>query len=177
MCIPRVSKYLTPRETVDWSRAYVRANRYPIDTKTKEFQFKFLHDCLVNRYWLKKWKIVNNDECEICETSCDNIVHVYWECQLTRAFWTTFTEWCTSKLGHFDFEIDDVFLGCDNETVCCLIFIAKRHIYLKRLDNEAPDWACFLHTAKATWNTELYIAKENNTTHSFFAKWQNIFLT
>lgn len=174
VCIPRVTKYLTPRDSDNWIKAYVRANKYPVDTKTKEFQFKFLHDCLVNRYWLKKWKLVDNDQCQVCETSSDNILHVYWECQSTRAFWTNFVDWCEPKIGYFNFSIDDVFLGCDNEILCCLIFFAKRHIYLKRLSSEAPNWACFLSNVRAFRDMELYIAQQNNTLEKFTNKWQNI---
>lgn len=170
-----MSKYLlTDGNAVNWSEAYLKANKYPIDTKTKEFQFKFLHDCLVNRYWLKKWKIVENDQCQVCETSSDNILHVYWECQSTRTFWTNFVDWCETKIGYFEFNMYDVFLGCNNEIICCLIFIAKRHIYLRRLSNEAPNWACFLSNVKACRDIELYIAKQNNTIERFLNKWQNI---
>lgn len=172
--IPRVNKYLEVADISNWTKAYIRANKYPIDTKTKEFQFKFIHDILVNRYWLKKWKIVDNDECKICNLSSDNIIHVFWECQSTKAFWLKFTEWCQLKLGHVELNIEDVFLGCDNELICCLIFIAKRHIYINRLDDKAPDFKMFLVNVKTVRNVELYIAKQNNKVDRFLNKWQNI---
>jgi hypothetical protein len=175
ICIPRVNKYLELDNVANWTKAYLRANRHPLDTRTKEFQFKFLHDILVNRYWLKKWGITADEQCQICKSSSDNLMHVYWECPSTRLFWSDFVVWCEMKMGGtIDFKIGDVFLGCDDETIHSLLLIAKRHIYCKRLHDEPPQFATFLVCVKTTRNTELYIARQNNTMDRFLSKWQNI---
>ena len=65
---------------------YVRASRIPVDTKTKEFQYKFLNDLLVNRYWLKQWRIEQSDECVWCNHDREDIVHVFWDCTFATKF-------------------------------------------------------------------------------------------
>lgn len=172
--IPRTDKYLDIPNIGNWTKAYIRANKYPIDTKMKEFQFKFIHDILANRYWLKKWTIVDKDECQICKLDIDNIIHIYWECPTTKLFWSKFTEWYQSKLGHLELNIQDVFLGCENELLCCLLFIGKRHIYLNRLTDEAPNFKTYLIYVKSVRGIELYCAKQNNKVECFLNKWQNI---
>ena len=174
VCIPRLNKYLELGDTVNWSEIYLRAYKYPIDTRTKEFQFKFLHDSLVNRYWLNKWRMAENNQCQICKIATDNIFHIYWECQSTRQFWSDFVEWCESKIGNFEFNVETVFLGCGNDTLFSLIMIGKRHIYCRRLKNEPPDFPTFISFVKSSRDTELFIAKENNTIEKFLKKWQNI---
>ena len=57
---PRIAKLCDLGDT-DWSVHYTVAQRIPIDTKTREFQFKFLHDILANNYWLRKWNIAESD--------------------------------------------------------------------------------------------------------------------
>ena len=61
--VPKIAKYIENPESVDWSKVYSWANTVPINTETKEFQYKFVNDLLSNRHLLKKWKIVDSATC------------------------------------------------------------------------------------------------------------------
>ena len=67
--VSRIAKYIENPGCVDWSKVYSWANKVLIDTKTKEFQYKFVHDLLSNRHWLKKWKIVDSETCFYCKST------------------------------------------------------------------------------------------------------------
>ncbi len=48
--VPKIAKYCNNLGAIQWKEVYRRANKIPRDTKSKEFQYKFVHDLLVNRY-------------------------------------------------------------------------------------------------------------------------------
>jgi hypothetical protein len=65
--VGRAEKYLIniglETESTKWQEVYMKPTRLIMDTKSRNFQFQFLHDILVNKYWLYKWKLVDNDKC------------------------------------------------------------------------------------------------------------------
>ena len=173
--IPRIEKYLgTNNDQNCWSKVYLRANKLPVDTKTKEFQYKFLQDILVNRYWLKKWQIVDTDQCMICNLDTDNIEHVFWNCVATKRFWSRFKDWYESKVGAIELDIEKVFIGCDDPLLCILVFIGKRHIYNRRSKEEPPEFAAFLQCVNQVRNIELHIAKTNGTLDKYLQRWEKL---
>jgi hypothetical protein len=66
VCKPRVSKYVQNSDSICWKNIFKLANRTPLDTKTKEFQYRCLHDLLANKYWLHKWGIKQSASCTYC---------------------------------------------------------------------------------------------------------------
>ena len=66
VAVPNIAKCIENPESVDWSKVYSWANKGPIDTKTKEFLYKFVNDLMSNRRWLMKWKIMDSATCFYC---------------------------------------------------------------------------------------------------------------
>ena len=88
-----------------------------------------------------------------------------------------FQSWCETKLENFDnLNIEDVFLGTDNETSCTLILLAKKHIYSQRFENQPPDFPKFTAVVNNVRNTELCIARKNNRVDKWLKKWEKITL-
>lgn len=153
---------------------YIRANTLPISTKTREFQYKFLQDILVNSYWLFKWKLKESSLCDICKRDIDNTIHVFWDCNYTKNFWEQFTEWWNNKYSAniVTLDIKTIFFGCKNHTLCEFIFLAKQYIYYKRVQSEPPDmntWLLYMTKVKAI---ELAMAKQNNAVEHWLEKWE-----
>jgi hypothetical protein len=174
---PRVCKYIDTEQNTDWKSVYIRANRCPISTKTREFQYKFLQDILVNSYWLCKWKIEESGLCKICRHSIDNIKHVFWDCDNTNHFWQQFTEWWNSKYSVNEndpliLDVQTIFFGSSDNTLCEFIFIAKQYIYYKRMQAEPPDWNSWLLYMSKIKAIELAMAKQNNTVEHWLEKWE-----
>ena len=175
---PRVCKHIGPEFDVtqdDWKSIYRRANTYPTSTKTREFQYKFLHDILVNDYWLFKWKINESGLCKVCRHSLDNIKHVFWDCEHTTNFWQQFTIWWNSKYSKNDpvtLDVKTIFFGSNNVILCEFLFLAKQYIHYKRRQAEPPEmnsWLLYISKVKAI---ELAMAKNNNTVEYWIEKWE-----
>lgn len=56
------------------------------NNKIREFNFKLLHMILPSRYNLCKWKILDYNTCEICNT-LETTKHMMLECENVRLFW------------------------------------------------------------------------------------------
>ena len=68
---------------------YQRSHTIPVDTKTKDFQYRFVHDILINRYWLYKWKLKDNAKCTYCNADSETIEHMFWSCDKSQEFWAS----------------------------------------------------------------------------------------
>ena len=124
--VGRADKYVKCEE--EYQNIYTRPVRLIQDVKTREFQYRFVHDILVNKYWLYKWKLVENDKCRWCKSNTETLYHTFWECQVARHFWKEFND----HFSGFNIAVVDpttVFYGSDDELQCCLIFAAKRYLY------------------------------------------------
>ena len=82
--VPKIISYIDNlKEPATWETVY-RMVHSVMDTATRVFQFKFLHDILVNNYWLCKWKIKNDSWCDFCHECVEDINHMFWNCMCTR---------------------------------------------------------------------------------------------
>ena len=166
-----MNKYVPLNQNNTWQNVYTKAHRVPMNVKLKEFQYKFLHDALVNGYWLYKWKISETEICTVCGNGTDNIKHVYWECQSTQHFWAEFKEWWFLKYGQIHLDIEDIFFGTEQELLCHLIFIAKQHIYIQRIQDKAPDIVYYINMVDHVKRIEENIARKNNRYDIWLEKW------
>jgi hypothetical protein len=165
-------KHCEDIDSINWVEVYLRANKLPTDTKTKEFQYKFLHDLLSNKYWLNKWGIEDNADCMYCDNDKEDITHMFWNCIVTRRFWRDFSKFFSDvELCNGEITKEDVFLGAEENIVCTLIFVAKRYIYNKRIHEEVYTFNLFKVVMHQYKNIEFRIAKDKNSVDDWFEKW------
>ena len=169
---PRITKY-TNLDNTEWSKHYKIALTIPIDTKTREFQFKFLHDILVNNYWLKKWGLAENDLCTFCKTSREDIMHLFWHCEHVQKFWHDFSEIYGRIIGE---PVSLYLVICSSKIplLCTLILLAKRYIYECRYKDTKPDVRIYKRKINYIQNTEFEIAKSSNTVLKYIEKWEQL---
>ena len=169
--VPRISKHTENSGNIEWKGVYAWANIIPVDTKTKEFQFRFVHDLLANGYWLKKWKVQESARCLYCERDEEDILHMFWSCNSIRPFWTRFEQFCTTYVQHINIVKNTVLLGDENSTICLLIFIAKQYIYHSKVHNKGIEFKGFIACLKKIRDIEFQSAKENKCTDQCQEKW------
>ena len=173
--IPPISKMMNiyGEHDIQWDTVFVRIHKLLPDVKSKEFQYKFVNDALVNKYWLHKWKISENDLCRWCKSEQENIVHVFWECPIIRQFWDDFSK-NFDKLLSNKIDLSLVLLGHDNELICQLIVIAKRFIYTNLYYENAPHFKQYLQKVFYIKKMEEHISKNNKQVDKWWKKWQSL---
>ncbi len=175
--VPRISKYIENVEDIDWQEVYTKANTVPTDTKTKEFQFRFIHDLLANKYWLCKWHLSDSAICTHCNNVNENeetISHLFWDCSKIGIFWKEFEAFWETR-GHFiNIHKEDVFFGVDEHFMSGMIFTAKMYIYNKRTHDEPIHILGYSGYVAMQKRMEFLIAKDNNMMEHWVDRWSNI---
>ena len=171
VCTPKASKYLET-QNIRWSDVYCWANA-PMDTKTKEFQYKFVNDILANNYWLHKWGIKDSAECTYCnEGETESIRHMFWDCRNTQQFWQLFKEFYENKMASIDLTIELVFWGSPECMKSKLILAAKHYIYNKRIHSNDMSFNGYIASIKKLRMIEKQMAIENNWgTDEWYENW------
>ena len=136
VAVPKIDKYIENLESVDWSKVYSWANKVPIDTTTKDFQYKFVTDLLSNRHWLKKWKIADSAKCFYCKAHDENCIHMFWTCSHTKQFSKDFTDFCTRNTRDTALTLNDVLYGVEDGTIRNLNFTVKSFVYNRRIQED-----------------------------------------
>ena len=60
-----------------------------IKYEIRNFQFKFLHRRIATNSFLFKIKFSGSNLCCFCQTTQETLLHLFWECPITEAFWNS----------------------------------------------------------------------------------------
>jgi len=168
--VSKIEKYLYVETEKDWQQIYTRPRRLIQDVKTQEFQYRFLHDILVNNHWLYKWKVKDSDKCRWCYEKTENLSHIFWECPFAVNFWYEFKEFIAGKTNT-KVDVHSVFFGCEEALLCSLIFIAKQYLYKCLYDEKVPWFSeCYVRIIYVK-QMENEIAKKAGKLDKWENKW------
>ena len=134
--VPRIEKYSENSEAVNWSLIFSRVYKVCLEVKVIEFQYCFLHDLLINYFWLNTW--TPRSLCTFCNEEIEDLCH----CRFTQLFWTDF-------------------FGTANMKESFLIFSAKQIIYISRFAETIPLLHEFKMHIENVKNLEYIITKKN----------------
>jgi len=79
--------HIVENSTVNWWNAYYLPFLCTGETKLRVFQYKFLHRRIATNDFLCKIGIKQVDSCSFCGESTETLVHLFWNCKYTQAFW------------------------------------------------------------------------------------------
>ena len=171
--IPRAAKYLENTDQIDWEKVYIRPSKLILDVRTRDFQFRFLHDLLVNQYWLHKWKIKENNVCCLCGNDVENISHRFYDCTYIMVFWHDFNVYCGQKFKK-TVNKESIFLGEENELLCTLIFGAKLYIHKCYVKEQKPQFTTFCNNISYLKCIECEIGRKSGRVDKWTSKWHPI---
>ena len=99
-------------ENLDWESIYLLPRICTLSTKLRNFQFKFLHRRIATNSFLFKIKFSESNLCCFCQTAQETLLHLFWECPITEAFWNSVQQFFVSV---------DLIPASQNLTLCqCL---------------------------------------------------------
>ena len=76
-------------ENLDWESIYLLPRTCTLSTKLRNFQFKFLHRRITTNSFLFKIKVSESNLCCFCQSAQETLLHLFWECPNTEAFWNS----------------------------------------------------------------------------------------
>ena len=155
------------------------------DHKLRDLQYKILQNYLPVNKKLFKYKLRENDRCDLCNLSSETIQHLLWECTISKSLWLQFGQWWNNQNTNISFTLSmksvlyGHFLNTDSfqsSLLNHLILITKKYIFDKKKQktlslNELI--AIFTETKKI----EYTVAKMTQKLHLYYRKWEKIDLT
>ena len=174
--LPTCSKKLKILTNDESEIKWAFSNLYNVtsEVKIRDFQYRCLHGILNVKYILKKKQLIEDDFCSFCLREIETIQHLFVECPVSTTFWTRFRQWFKTLSGNtIDLSPKHIRLGKKDEGLLLnyLIILGKRHLFLSSQKQLKPNWNIFIAMCKSKYETELEIAKKNNTLLKHYKKW------
>ena len=168
---------LVGNSTVNWRNAYYLPFHCTRETKLRVFQFKFLHRRIATNDFLCKISIKQVDSCSFCGESTETLVHLFWNCKYTQAFWKKVLEWISQKIVNLKDSVFSPFLclglveNVSNVLLHHLLLIARHYIFTCKLKNSIPKLQVYIHLLLTSMKIEKKNALEHCTLNYFERKW------
>jgi len=173
--VPAISRFLSSKEEVDWSDVYSYVYSCTSSTKLQEFQFKFLHNILVNQYWLHKWKIADSDLCTLCQKEPETLDHLVWNCECVKPFWKAFVNF-VYDIFKLRISKDDIYLGTKDKLLTLLSVVAKQYVYQCRYRKVHPIFVTYRNKLLYIQKIEESVFKCKNKSMLWFEKWEPLIM-
>ena len=104
-------------------------------------------------------KLVDSLRCSFCELEKETVIHLLWECHVSKNVWLAVQDWMVKKKSvpnDFKFDLKTIILGYSNNAcINNIIMIVKYYIYRNKCLNLVPTGI------SAIVNIHNYIAKEH----------------
>lgn len=75
-----------------------------IPARSKLFLWQLAYGCLPTMSFLLKRNIVHNAKCKWCGEEDEDLVHLFWNCSLTKVAWNIINTWLDLKLNDSNFS-------------------------------------------------------------------------
>ena len=164
---------------IDWKKCFYYVNKIK-DVNMKWFQMRVIHRILGTNIVLKQMGIAQTETCSFCNAERDTIEHLFWYCNVSRAFWDRLVVLINSTCQNaFNFRLTEslVIIGIDEQVkidsvVAFVILMGKQYLYMCKQKNHNPDVNVFRNRLFYRFRIEEYNARVNSIFNEFSAKWQ-----
>ena len=167
-------------ENLDWEPIYLLPRICTLSTKLRNFQFKFLHWRIATNSFPFKIKFSESNLCCFCQTAQETLLHLFWECPITEAFWNSVRQFFVSV---------DLIPASQNLTLCqCLglkgeksallvnhcLLLARFYIYSCKYKNVRPSSIEYVNQVRCNLKIEKHASIIRGTQNAFQQKWHKI---
>jgi hypothetical protein len=81
----------------EWKQIYILPFKVTACTKLHWFQFRINHNILATNYFLKKFKIIDDANCNFCQNENEYIEHIFWGCENVQNLLEQVNSWFGDK--------------------------------------------------------------------------------
>jgi len=150
------------------------------DTTLRWFQFRLIYRIIPTNRFLLQRKIVNSSICTFCSNEEESLIHLFWNCHISRNFWNEFEIWIKTTFDHCnDFFLTKeliIFGRCTgiylDTTLDLFILIAKYSIYAAKIKQSKPNLNTLIWMLKQRFEIEKYNSYTTCTQVKFNNNWR-----
>jgi len=149
-----------------------------LDSKTREFQYKFLNRIIYTSKALYKMGIVSSPTCTFCRKSEESLEHLFIYREFSRGFWVSVTLWLKDFFKDLDvLNATNIIFGFFIEDYLLLnhiLIICKQVIFQCRNRNIKPSLSLLKVKLKYVYKLECSIAKQKDSLETHQKKWKKL---
>ena len=144
--------------------------------KFRSFQYRLLHRAIITNVHLKRWGILDNDDCEFCKREKETYTHLFCECEYVTELWgrvKDFIQGCTAN--DVDISNENIIMskitskvGTVENLICIVV---KQYIYRQRCLKKALNGHELVSILYRIKSYEKFYAIKNNKRATFCKKW------
>jgi hypothetical protein len=168
-------------ENLNWNEIYKIPFESTIDNKLRSFQYKYLMRIIPTNNYLYKCNITETSLCDFCNSNVENIQHLFWECQLVRAFWTELDNYLLQQIINIHMNFRTICFGVEKSfnstTINCIIIIGKYFIFKNKYAKTIPVFGNFITYVKKFEQIERMISNNKDKLHIHLNKWNKLNLS
>ena len=167
-------------ENLDWESIYLLPRICTLSTKLRNFQFKFLHRRIATNSFLFKIKLSESNLCCFCQSAQETLLHLFWECPITEAFWNSVQQFFVSV---------DLIPASQALTLCqCLglqgeksalllnhcLLLSRFYIYSCKYKNIRPSSIEYVNQVRSNLKIEKHVSIITGAQNAFEQKWRKM---
>ena len=147
------------------------------DHKFIWFQYRLLNRNLGTRSYLTKLKITEEPHCIFCSYHVEDIIHLFWECDLVRIFWNNLASWLRRISPiHLILDRKSILFGYIESNKLSfnknfILIVAKYFIFKCSKEKKQPNNIEFQKFFQHVYNEQMYLARTNCEFEKFSRLW------
>jgi hypothetical protein len=163
-----------------WNQVCFVMYKCLLDTYSREFQYRIIHNYLTTNRNLYKWKLNETTKCSFCFAEDETISHLFCTCAVTFTFYLNICKWMeTCNINLPDNKVESVVYGIVNiddnwQIINHVINIYKQLVFKARSNTKLLTISCFIRKMLAIENIEKRIAVKNGNLTKHLTKWESI---
>lgn len=165
---------------INWKEVFSCYRKSTKDCKLLDFQYKFIYRIIYTKKELCKMNLVDDDICSFCKECREDILHVYFNCEHVKQFWSQIKTFINRNLNiELKFTKYNVMFGFCTfvHVINHILLSAKRFIYISSIKQENLLFDKFIILLRDICKVEYYIARKNNILHCYYRKWKQLAYT
>jgi hypothetical protein len=128
---------------LDWNFIYNLPFKTTIDTKLREFQYKYIMRIVPTNKYLFKCKLVPSTLCDFCNSYIETVNHLFWECHNTQQLWSGLQSLLTNLNINITFDLLTITFGIkgkglQNSLLNFIIISGKYFIFRSKYIKTTP---------------------------------------
>lgn len=156
-----------------------------INTKLRDFQYRLLHNLIVNNRHLFVWKLKDNDKCSFCKTEMEHTNHLFYLCPVVQNLWRDLQMYIAMKTDNaygslLVFSLENIIFNTvhpkPGHIVNMLVLITKQLVYRCRCLEMRPNIDLLINEIITIRKMEYIYAKQKEKLPKHFSKWCKLFI-
>ena len=132
-----------------------------------------------NNKFLFKCNIINTSLCDFCNMFVESNKHLFWECHISRGFWTEIQMFLNLKQIDINLNYEIISFGYMDQSsyttlLNCILIYAKYFIFKNKYTKTIPFFNDFIKYLKYHENLERIIALTKNKVIQHEDKWNKL---